>query len=79
MKKIAVIIIVALISGTAGFFLAKDKPFFEYFSSPTVTLINMTGNTIFDVTISLGPAKRTIPNLKQGQAVTVSIFGTKHY
>jgi len=42
---------------------------------PHVTLLNLTGEEISGVTISLGSAKRPVSNLKDGQAITVSVVG----
>ena len=42
---------------------------------PQVTLINLTGEEISSVTISLGSANRPVLNLKEGQAITVPIVG----
>jgi len=47
----------------------------DYFGPPRVTIMNATGNEISDVTVSLRAVKRRVPDLKDGQAVTVSIAG----
>ncbi len=75
MKKKTVIIVLIVIAGAIGFLLAKTTPFLEYFGSPTVTIINLTGKRISDITVSLGGAKTTIQNLENTQAQTITIRG----
>ena len=47
----------------------------EFFGPPRVTLMNATGEDISEVTISLGAARRELPALQDGFAVTVPILG----
>ena len=47
----------------------------DFFGPPSVTIMNVTGEEISEITISLGEAKRHILKLKDGQAVTVLIIG----
>jgi hypothetical protein len=75
MKKKTVTIVLIIIAGAIGFLLAKTTHFLEYFGSPTVTIINLTGESISDITVSLGGAKSTIQNLENTQAQTITIRG----
>jgi len=51
------------------------KPATEILGPPKVTVINATGDDIANVMISLGTIQRKVPDLNDGQAVTVSIQG----
>ena len=75
-KKAMKTILVGLVGIIIGVVVMQiGLPIVKYFGSPHVTLINATGDSISNVTISLGPAKRQVPDLKDGQSVTVQITG----
>jgi len=76
MKKPMKLILVGLIGIAVGVVATQiGLPIVKYFGSPHVTLMNATGDSISNVTISLGTVKRQIPELNNGQAVTVPIRG----
>lgn len=60
-------------SQTKGEAAAFVKTVSSLFSPPMVTLTNQTGETMRDITISLGVADRRMPNLSNGQSATVAI------
>ncbi|MDF7802042.1 hypothetical protein P4C99_21400 [Pontiellaceae bacterium B1224] len=51
------------------------QPHLRYFSAPTVTVINATGETMQDVQVSLGNATADIGELRKRQKATVSVYG----
>jgi len=76
MKRSMKILLVGLTGIAVGIVATQlGLPIVKYFGSPHVTLINTTGNSISDVKISLGAATQQVPELKNGQAVTVPITG----
>ena len=73
MKKSMKLILIGIAIGVV--ITQISLPIVKYFGAPQVTLMNATGDHISNVTISLGTAKRQVPELNDGQAVTVSIKG----
>ena len=50
-------------------------PVFSFFSPPRVTVINLSGEDVSDIKISLGQYSVTIPVLEDGEFKTVPIHG----
>lgn len=51
------------------------QPYLRYFTAPTVTVINATGETMLDVQVMLGSASADIGDLKNKRQATVSVHG----
>ena len=49
--------------------------YMRYFGPATVTIINATGDTMLDVSVSLGNASATIGEMKDGRQATVPVRG----
>jgi len=77
MKPRIKIILAGVIGFAAGIVAIQfGLPIVKYFGPPKVTLMNTTGDSISDVTISLGTASRQITKvIKDGQTITVPIEG----
>ena len=73
MKKTLSIIALVTVFGVAGFLLGKSS-LLEYFSSsPSITIVNLTGVPILDVTVILGPATEKVGDLKHTLSRTVRV------
>ena len=64
----------AFIFGIAGYVLST--PIREVFGAPRVTVINMTGGTIHDISIILGSTETKTKPLKENQFRTIKIRDT---
>ena len=76
MKK-SIILLIGIIVGVllTLLWIKFAQPWLRYFAAPTVTIINATGATMYDVKVSLGNASSVIGEVKNGKRATVSIHG----
>ena len=61
----------AFLSGMAGYILSS--PIREFLGPPRVTVVNVTGEPIHDITVLLGPTETKMEPLKENQFRTVKI------
>lgn len=61
----------AFLFGIAGYVFST--PLRDYFGSPRITVINLTGETIHDISVNLGPVETKLEPIKERQFRTVKI------